>query len=271
MIVGLFALGVVLLAPISPQTKRLIMLLILLMAAASYLTFTRSWVISAGIALAVLASFYRGKYWRELLILVVVGASAFWYVSDVQGSRYTQTVADDGSAAARPVLWELSLNVATDNPWFGIGYDQFREVSPEYTDTVSQTALERQNAVEVIGKQNPHNDVLDVWVSWGFFALMIYVALGVVVGLNFIYVYRNAADQVIRGLAMGGLAALVAYETNSMFHNFIETSLVFWIIAGFSLVLPKVDRPPVVTDGLLPRFMRSGRDVTWKEPRKAPR
>ena len=268
MIVGLFALGVVLMAPISPRTKRLVMLLILLMAAASYLTFTRSWVISAGIALAVLASFYRGKYWRELLVLVVIGGAAFWYVSSVQESRYSQTVADDSSAAARPVLWELSLNIATDNPWFGIGYDQFRELSPEYTSTVSETALERPSAADVIGKENPHNDVLDVWVSWGFFALMIYVALGVVVGLNFIYVYRNAADQVIRGLALGGLAALIAYETNSMFHNFIETSLVFWIIAGFSLVLPKVDRPPVVTNGPMPKFSRSSRDVEWKEPGK---
>ncbi len=271
MAVGLFALGVVLLAPIAPQTKRLIMLLILLMAAASYLTFTRSWVLSAGVALAVLATFYRGKYWREFLVAVVIGASAFWYVSGVQETRYSQTIADDGSAAARPVLWELSLNMATDNPWFGIGYDQFREVSPEYTATVSQTALERQNAAEVIGRENPHNDVLDVWVSWGFFALMIYVALGVVVGLNFIYVYRNAADQVIRGLAMGGLAALIAYETNSMFHNFIETSLVFWIIAGFSLVLPKVDRPPVITGGPFSRFLRNSRDATWREPEKVRR
>ena len=271
MVVGLFALGVVLLAPISPQTKRLVMLLILLMAAASYLTFTRSWVLSAGVALAVLATFYRGKYWREFLVAVVVGASAFWYVSGVQESRYSQTIADDSSAAARPVLWELSLNIATDNPWFGIGYDQFREVSPEYTATVSQTALERQNAAEVIGRENPHNDALNVWVSWGFFALMIYVALGVVVGLNFIYVYRNAADQVIRGLAMGGLAAIIAYETNSMFHNFIENSLVFWIIAGFSLVLPKVDRPPIVTGGPFSRLLRNSRDATWKEPEKVPR
>ena len=271
MVVGLFALGVVLLAPISPQTKRLVMLLILLMAAASYLTFTRSWVLSAGVALAVLATFYRGKYWREFLVAVVVGASAFWYVSGVQESRYSQTIADDSSAAARPVLWELSLNIATDNPWFGIGYDQFREVSPEYTATVSQTALERQNAAEVIGKENPHNDALNVWVSWGFFALMIYVALGVVVGLNFIYVYRNAADQVIRGLAMGGLAAIIAYETNSMFHNFIENSLVFWIIAGFSLVLPKVDRPPIITGGPFSRLLRNSRDATWKEPEKVPR
>ncbi|HEY5641163.1 MAG TPA: O-antigen ligase family protein, partial [Dehalococcoidia bacterium] len=271
MIVALFALGVVLLAPISAQTKRLVMLLILLMAAASYLTFTRSWVLSAGIALVVLASFYRGKYWRELLVVVAIGASAFWYVSEVQDSRYAQTAADDGSAAARPVLWELSLNVAADNPWFGIGYDEFREVSPAYTDTVSETSLERQNAREVIGRENPHNDVLDVWVSWGFFALMIYVALGVVVGLNFIYVYRNAADQVIRGLALGGLAALIAYETNSMFHNFIENSLVFWIIAGFSLVLPKVDRPPVVTGGPFPTLTRSSRDISWREPREVPR
>ncbi|MCH8200903.1 MAG: O-antigen ligase family protein [Chloroflexi bacterium] len=268
MIVGLFALGVVLLAPISPQTKRLVMLLILLMAAASYLTFTRSWVLSAGVALAVLATFYRGKYWREFLVAVVVGASAFWYVSGVQESRYSQTIADDSSAAARPVLWELSLNIATDNPWFGIGYDQFREVSPEYAATVSQTALERQNAAEVIGIENPHNDVLNVWLSWGFLALMIYVALAVAVALNFIYVYRNAADQVIRGLAMGGLAAIIAYETNSLFHNFIETSLVFWIIAGFSLVLPKVDRPPIVTGGPFSRFLRNGKDLAWREPEK---
>jgi O-antigen ligase len=271
MIVILFALGVVLLAPIAPQTKRLVMLAVLLMAVASYLTFTRSWVLSAGVALVVLASFYRGQYWRELLIVVVIGASAFWYVSEVENSRYAQTAANDDSAAARPVLWELSLNVAADHPWFGIGYDQFREVSPAYADTVSQTALDRQHAADVIGKENPHNDVLDVWVSWGFFALMIYVALGVVVGLNFIYVYRNGADQVIRGLAMGGLAALVAYETNSMFHNFIENSLVFWIIAGFSLVLPKVDRPPVVADGPFPTLVRSSRDVKWKEPQGAPR
>lgn len=270
MIAGLFALGVVLLAPISPAAKRLVMLLILLMAAASYLTFTRSWVLSAGIALAVLATFYRGQYWRELLIAVVIGASAFWYLSGLQDTRYAQTPADDDSAAARPVLWELSLNVAADHPWFGIGYDQFREISPEYTSTVSEAALERQNAADVIGKEKPHNDVLDVWVSWGFFALMLYVALGVIVGLNFIHVYRNAADQVIRGLALGGLAALVAYETNSMFHNFIESSLAFWIIAGFSLVLPKVDRPPAATDGPFPRLIRSGRELAWKEFRKVP-
>ena len=97
---------------------------------------------------------------------------------------------------------------------------------------------------------------------------MIYVALAVAVALNFIYVYRNAADQVIRGLAMGGLAAIIAYETNSLFHNFIETSLVFWIIAGFSLVLPKVDRPPIITGGPFSRFLRSSQDAMWREPER---
>jgi hypothetical protein len=86
----------------------------------------------------------------------------------------------------------------------------------------------------------------------------------VVVALNFIHTYRNAADQVIRGLAMGGLAALIAYETNSLFHNFFENSLAFWIIAGFSLVLLKVDRPPVAIDSPLPRLMRAGRELAWK-------
>ncbi|MEX0683793.1 MAG: hypothetical protein WD904_02210 [Dehalococcoidia bacterium] len=68
----------------------------------------------------------------------------------------------------------------------------------------------------------------------------------------------------IRGLGMGGLAALVAYETNSLFHNFFEGSLAFWIIAGFSLVLLRVDRPLVVVEGLIPKLMRSGKEFAWK-------
>jgi len=264
MIVGLFALGFVLLAPMEPSTKRVIAVLILLGMAASYFTYTRSWAISVGMALVVLAAFYRGQYRREFLIFVVIGAMAFWYWSDLQGTRYTATAEDDSSAAARPVLWELSVNIAIDHPWTGVGYGKFLELSPQYTNTVPRELLEQQNAFQVVGKYQPHNDPLNVWVSWGFFALVVYVTLIVVVALNFIHTYRNAADQVIRGLAMGGLAALIAYETNSLFHNFFENSLAFWIIAGFSLVLLKVDRPPVAIDSPLPRLMRAGRELAWK-------
>jgi O-antigen ligase len=232
--------------------------------AASYFTYTRSWAISVGMALVVLAGFYRGQYWREFLIFVVIGATAFWYWSDLQGTRYTATAQDDSSAAARPVLWELSVNMAIDHPWTGVGYGQFIKLSPEYTDTVPRELLENQNAFEVVGKYQPHNDPLDVWVSWGFFALVAYVSLIIIVALNFIHTYRHAADEVIRGLAMGGLAALIAYETNSLFHNFFESSLAFWIIAGFSLVLTKVDRRPVVQDTPLPKLMRGSKELTWK-------
>jgi hypothetical protein len=264
MIVGLFALGVVLIAPLEPYIKRITMLSIFIMTAASYFTFTRSWAISVGVALIVLCAFYRGKYWREFLIVVVLGASVFWYWSDTSGSRYTQTAATDDSAAARPVLWELSINMAEDHPWLGVGYNQFMRLSPEYSSAIPHDILERQNAADVIGKYEPHNDFLNVWVSWGFLALLLYVALITTVGLNFIHVYRNAADPVIRGLGMGGLAALIAYVTNSMFHNFFEGSLAFWIIAGFSLVLPRVDRPPMVNEPLLPRLMRGTKEIEWK-------
>jgi O-antigen ligase len=240
------------------------MVCLLLMTAASYFTFTRSWAIAVGMALIVLATFYRGKYWREFLIVIVIGASAFWYWSEAQGSRYTQTAEDDSSAAARPVLWELSLNMAEDNPWFGVGYDQFMKLSPEYAGTIGRDILERQHAGDVIGKYEPHNDFLNVWVSWGFFALLLYIALVCAVAFNFIQVYRTADDPVIRGLGMGGFAALVAYITNSLFHNFFEGSLAFWIIAGFSLVLPKVDQPPVVTEPLFPKLVRSGKEIEWK-------
>jgi O-antigen ligase len=240
MMAGMFALGAVLVAPFSTNTKRMLALGLLLMAAASYFTYTRSWAIAMLPALATLALLYRGRYKREFFVLILVMAAGVWYWSDMQSTRYTLTASEDSSAAARPVLWNVGLNIAFDNAWTGVGHDSFLELSPEYVETVDDDLLSQQGARDVIGKYTPHNDLLNIWLSWGFFVLFIYAVFSIVIGKNFYETWRSAKDPLLRGLALGGLGALIGFQTNSLFHNFFDSTLTLWILAGISLALLKL-------------------------------
>ncbi len=244
MIAGLFALGVVLYSPMQTSTKRWYAIVLLMMCAASYYTYTRSWAIAMVPAMASIAMLYRGKYKKEFFMLILVLGAGLWYWSDMKSSRYTATAENDSSAAARPVLWTLGLQIAYDNPWFGAGHDSFLDLSKEYTNTVPDDLLELQGARDVIGKYTVHNDPINTWLSWGFFALFVYVALSIVIGKNFFDAFMVTQDPLLKGLALGGLAAVLGYHTNSLFHNFLDSSLTFWVLGGFSLVMLKLGQRP---------------------------
>jgi O-antigen ligase len=248
MITGLFALGAILVAPISANSKRLIGFTLLLMAGAAYFTYTRSWAIAMVPALLSIAFLYKGKYRMEFCLIIIVLAGGFWYWSDTKANRYTLTAANDDSAAARPVLWTLGLDIAYDHPWLGVGHDAFLKLSPEYAKDLSQSLLDNQNAGDVVGKYAPHNDLINVWLSWGFFALVIYVVFALLILKNFYDTFLHARDPLLRGLALGGIAALLGYEVNSQFHNMLDSTLTLWIIGGFSLVMLKMSPYTPVED-----------------------
>jgi O-antigen ligase len=218
-------------------------------------------------ALLSMALLYKGKYKKEFWLIIIVMAGGIWYWSDMKSTRYTLTANNDDSAAARPVLWTLGLDIAYDHPWLGVGHDAFLKLSPEYAKDLSTSLLDRENAKDVVGKYAPHNDLINVWLSWGFFALVIYVAFTLLILKNFYETFIQARDPLLRGLALGGIAALLGYEVNSQFHNLLDSTLTLWILGGFSLVMLKMspytpvkDEPPAP-----PKPVRLVRDVLTDE------
>lgn len=79
MMVGLFALGALLVIPASITTKRVIAFGFLLTVAAGYFTYTRSWAIAMGPALLSMAVLYKGAYRREFWMVILILAAGFWY------------------------------------------------------------------------------------------------------------------------------------------------------------------------------------------------
>lgn len=240
LVVGMALLGVILMGPLRPGTRGFMTGALLTLALALYFTFTRSWTLSAGFALLAMALLYRGRFRRELWLLVLLAPLLFWYWSDYQGNRYSQGPSSDSSAAGRPVLWTVGLNIALENPILGVGHNQFLELSPEFANTVSDDLLERQGAGAVLGTYTPHNDFLNIWLSFGTLALFLYIGMLALAVKNFIQAFFKAADPLLKGLALGSLGALIAYSVNSLFHNYFDSTLTLWVLMGLSLALTKL-------------------------------
>jgi len=209
---------------------------------ALYFSQTRTWIPSALAAAAIMALLTGRRYQREFLLLVAVGAVALAGASAIHGGRYSRDLSSDSSAASRPVLWGAGLNIALDNPILGVGHAGFLELAPRYAHDLAPGLLAHQNAGESLGRLEPHNDYINVWVSFGLPGLGFYLLLLVLTGGNFIQVARQSSDPLFQGIALGGLGTLMAFGVNSFFHNLFTATLTVWLLAGLSLALVNLAR-----------------------------
>jgi putative inorganic carbon (HCO3(-)) transporter len=238
--VAMFLLGVVLLGDLEPRVRLLFTAILMAIVAALFFSYTRSWVYSAALGLLAMALIYRGRYSREFVLLMILVGGGFFYWSDAQSNRYTLSTSDDPSAATRPVLWETGLNIALDNPILGVGHNKFKVLSPWYAVEIDRSLLERQNAVSAIGQYEPHNDYLNIWLSFGTGALALYLWLFVLTIKNYVETFFRTSEPLLKGLALGGVGAVLAFGANSFFHNLFDSTLMIWLLAGLSLALSKV-------------------------------
>jgi O-antigen ligase len=94
----------------------------------------------------------------------------------------------------------------------------------------------------VVAGQDPHNDFLNVWLSWGILSLVAYVALFAGTLANLLASLRQR-DPLLRGVAVGCVGGLVTYAVNSAYHNYLDSSVVLWVYAGLSAALAGLATP----------------------------
>lgn len=234
------AAGLLLMSGISKQLKVVLLLSAATMVTALFFTETRSWVFSTAAATVAMALVLRGRAGLQVIFVLIVLAGGFWFWADASGSRYSLGPETDTSAAARPVLWSAGLQMALDNPLVGVGVDQFKEQASQYARSIDSGVLDSYEVGYVLGSLSPHNDYLNVWLSFGIAGLALYGILIVFTAANFVSVARSAHDPLLRGIAVGCLGALAAFAVNSFFHNLLTSAVTFWVLAGFSLALTKV-------------------------------
>lgn len=111
---------------------------------------------AAGITCAIVAAVF----------LVLFGPSSF-----KERIGTLQNVEQDSSANARFRSWAVAVRMAVDNPWLGVGLDNFRQRYLEYQPR--PTAKERAGEDIYVA----HNAYLQIWAETGTLSLLLYLAL----------------------------------------------------------------------------------------------
>jgi hypothetical protein len=57
---------------------------------------------------------------------------------------------------------------------------------------------------------------------------------------NYVEAFSQTSEPLLKGFALGGLGAVLAFGVNSFFHNLFDSTLLIWLLAGLSLALTKL-------------------------------
>ena len=227
--------------------RKLLLISMVLIFTALYFTYTRSALFAWGLGVTALVLFIKTRIKWELILVILFLVIGFFVQTDILGKTYFSGRSERSqleSSVSRTILWQAAVGTAIANPVLGIGANQFISVSPQYATSVDPSLIkweqDRYWDWRTLGTLAPHNDFLNVWVSYGTIALIMYVWLHFTIVKNCFLSFKNSKNRFIKGLALGLAAALVTYMANSFYHNISGTLPLLWIIAGFSAATIKL-------------------------------
>ena len=176
------------------------------------LTFSKGALLLALPASLLFIGFAAGGRWRRvalgllavggLALLPLFGTERFAGLFDLQG----------GTSFFRVQLWRGAWNMALDQPWLGVGLDNF--LYAYRTHYALPTAWQELNL------SHPHNIVLDFWTRLGFLGLVVGIWLfAAAFWQGWPALKRASGDR--WALLLGLLASLAA----TLAHGLIDNSL----------------------------------------------
>jgi O-antigen ligase len=229
------------------SSRRLILLSMILMLPALYFTYTRSALFAVGLALLSLVLFLKTHIKWQIILVILFLVIFFFVQTDILGKSYFSGRSETSqleSTVSRDILWQAAIGIALDYPVLGIGANQFIIVSPRYASSVDPSLIQWENnrywSWQTLGTLEPHNDYLNVWVSYGTIALVIYIWLHFAILRNLGISFRKAKGPFLKGMSLGLAGALITWVANSFYHNITGTLPLLWMLAGFSMVLVKL-------------------------------
>ena len=190
------------------------------------LLFTYSRGAWLGLAVSVILFLYWRKE-KKYLLGIPIGLSALLYFDLPQlWSRINPlTLQHDSSTAYRLEIWQTSLRIFQDNPFWGTG------MGTVWYDIASYN----NNIYTFIA--HAHNLYLQLAVEAGFFGLITFLILvGAVMLMNY-DVYKHSRSRRHRGIALGLLVGF----TGIMVQGFVDAAIIapqfgmlFWIYSGIT-------------------------------------
>lgn len=137
---------------------------------------------------------------------------------------------DKGAAEVRKPLAQVARNVISDNPWLGIGLNNYASCYPEYDDTAYWVGLEFPHVV--------HNEWLLIAAESGIPAFFCFIFIVSWVLLNLVRISRSNLDPLLPYVAIGFFSGVVSWGMHSLKEfEYIMLTVRFWFNIGVMLTI----------------------------------
>jgi putative inorganic carbon (HCO3(-)) transporter len=154
------------------------------------------------------------------------------------------------NAASRQELWSRALYALQDFPLTGLGLNGFRRVLPVvYPTLITPTDMDVAHA---------HNHLLQAGLDLGLPGLAAYLALWLVSGFILWRAHQAARDRLVRALALGLSAGLLAHFSFGLTDAIAlgsKLSLLFWLALALAVSTARLATAP--GEAALPSWARA--------------
>ncbi len=207
-----------------------------ILAVTLILTSTRAALagLAIGVAAMALASSNRRVIVTAIASVVIVLPLALVAVEHSRGISVLDP--EEGSTAYRLEVWREAFGIIKDNPLVGIGKG-------------SEGKLKESLGLYDDGKLPPghfHSTPVQIAVWWGLLGLVFYYTFMTIFVLKtwrLIKMVKPDRPWQLRGIAQGGLGAIVAFNVSSFAHfNFGDGEVVmaFWFLTGLAFAVRRI-------------------------------
>jgi len=160
---------------------------------------------------------------------------------------------EEGSTAYRLEMWREAFGIIKDNPLLGIGKG-------------SEGKLKEALGLYDEGRLPPghfHSTPVQIAVWWGLLGLVFYYAFMTILTVEIWRVVKRMRSWQSRGISLGVLGAVVAFNVSSLVHfNFGDGEVVmaFWLLTGLAFAVRRIAIEASATESLerMPAYPSSG-------------
>lgn len=187
-------------------------------------TFARSMWLSLLVAVPTFG-FIRGKKIGTIITtsFFILAIIAVIFVPTIQDRALS--IFDLKQNETRLNLWKTSMKMFQSFPVTGFGEDNF----DYYFESFKVPGFYDVNG-------HPHNDYLNVLVNSGIVGLLTFLSIWVIAIRTGYKTWKHATDPFLRGLAMGGMLAILGFMVGSCFQDYYGTfanCFHWWFATGF--------------------------------------
>ena len=175
---------------------------------------------------------WRARALTAVVVLFALLAGAAWFHSQRGFSWFDR--ADPGTQY-RFLIWQDAARIIREHPFFGVGLASVQR-HPDQFQMSAYRAF--PNMISHF-----HSTPIEIAADCGLPALLVWIWLMLTCWSTARRAFANAAqDTFARGIALGALGAVVAFQFASLFHYILgdpEPMLLFWILMGAAITVQK--------------------------------